>query len=78
MLVLNIFDIESRLEMEYVHAKDAIRETWEEQNYRASNVRNHIKEENLTKWHQQNEKETWNEKKNNKNNIEKESWTKWH
>ena len=31
MLMLDIFDIESELEMEDVHAEDAMSQTWEEQ-----------------------------------------------
>ena len=31
MLMLEIFDIESDLEIEDVHAEDAMRQTWEEQ-----------------------------------------------
>ena len=31
MLMLDIFDIDTKLEMEDVHAKDAMRQTWEEQ-----------------------------------------------
>ena len=48
-LIIDNFYIDFDLEMEDVHAEDEMRQTGEGQKVKTSNVKKHIKEENLTK-----------------------------